>query len=259
MNDQNLHAKIKASWENPEHTRLRITPRYADTEYPVFTDLNEFIKQNGSQERLTILDFGAGNSPYKPHFPHADYRTADILDGPGLTYHIGANGQIHERDEVFDLILSTQVLEHVRDVPAYLAEAHRLLKKGGKLLLTTHGIWEEHGVPHDFQRWTEEGMKRDLTAANFHEIEVFKLTSGFRATLFIFIKGLFIAMPPRPLLARFFFKAFRFTISRLFPFFYRVSDRYWPEEKITRAGQSDFNPASYIIIAALATKSFHEN
>src|SRR6185437_659641 len=186
MNQNSLDAKsgIRKSWENPEHVRLRVEPRHSDCDYLVFSDLNDFIRQNGSKEKIITLDFGAGNSPYRLYFPSADYRRADILDIPDLRYRIQSDGQINEHDEVFDLIISTQVLEHVRNVGQYLAEAHRLLKKGGRLLLTTHGTWEEHGVPYDFQRWTEEGMRRELAAANFSEVEIFKLTSGLRATVF---------------------------------------------------------------------------
>ena len=146
-------------WKSPLHLRLRIEPRYSDVEYPHFADLDEFMKANGSTAPLTLPDYGAGSSPYRLYFPNSDYRTADIPNIPGRRYQIGGDGRIGERDEVFDLVISTQVLEHVADVGTYLRESCRSLKRGGKLLVTTHGIWEEHGVPHDFQRWTEEGLR----------------------------------------------------------------------------------------------------
>jgi SAM-dependent methyltransferase len=255
MNMNNSGLSIQRSWEDPDHLRLRIQPRYTDSEYFVFSDLNDFIKQNGSKKKLMILDFGAGSSPYKLYFPNADYRRADILDVPNLQYHIGQDGRIREQDGIFDLIVSTQVLEHVHDVHQYLIEANRLLKKNGRLLLTTHGVWEEHGVPYDFQRWTEEGMNRDLAAAGFSTVKIFKLTSGLRAALFIFIKGLFAAAPPRQWAAKLFFKSFRYTVSKTFPLLYRACDEFWPEEKIFQAGQLHVNnPSLYIIIAAIATK-----
>lgn len=254
MSNKDQEDQIKESWENSEHLRLRINPRPSDAEYPVFSDLNDFIRANGSQEKITVLDYGAGSSPYKPYFPQADYRRADIMETPGLRYRIGSDSRIAERDEVFDMIVSTQVLEHVEDVNAYLAESFRLLKKGGRLLVTTHGIWEEHGVPHDYQRWTEEGIKRDLKAVGYSDITVYKLTCGLRGSLFLFIRGLFAAKTPASLFARLLFKSIRSTISRIYPLFYRLCDKYYPEDRIVKASPSTGNPTFYIIIAAVAKK-----
>ena len=45
-------------------------------------------------------------------------------------------------DKVFDVVFSSEVLEHVFDVAGTLTEYHRLLDDGGKLVLTTpyHGV-----------------------------------------------------------------------------------------------------------------------
>jgi len=200
------------------------------------------------------LDYGAGASPYKKYFPKADYRTADLINIPSLTYRFGLDSKITEKDEVFDLVLSTQVLEHVSDVDTYLSESYRLLKKGGTLLLTTHGVWEEHGVPYDFYRWNEAGFRRDLTRAGFSKITIFKLTCGFRAALFLFIQQLFLAKCPHGQPAKFTFKLFRFSISRILGFLYRISDKYWPDQQIVEVKQAKANPTFYIVIAAIAQK-----
>jgi SAM-dependent methyltransferase len=247
-------ARIMESWQNPEHLRLRIQPRRGDVQYPVLSDLNDFIRRNGSAEKIVVLDFGAGSSPYKMYFPNADYRRADILATPDLRYRIEPDSRIDEQAEVFDLVLSTQVLEHVENVNAYLEESFRLLKNGGVLLVTTHGIWEEHGVPYDFQRWTEEGLKRDLKIAGYIDIDIYKITCGLRGALFLFISNLFSARAPLTQPSRFIFKAFRTVVSRLFPLAYRWLDKYWPEDKIVKADNSAGNAAFHIIIAAIARK-----
>lgn len=249
-----LKEGIAKGWERPEHIRLRIQPAIHDSEYPVLGDLNEFIKRHGTTDKIRILDFGAGASPYKIYFPNADYRRADIIKTPGLDYEIDANSRIDEESETFDLIISTQVLEHVENTRAYLAESLRLLKKSGKLLVTTHGIWEEHGVPYDFQRWTEAGMMRDLKAVGFDGITIFKTTCGLRAGTFFFIKTLFAAKPPDRQPGRLFFKIFRTSISKIFPFIYRLSDKFWPEERIEQVTTNSPSSAFYAIIAATARK-----
>jgi SAM-dependent methyltransferase len=38
---------------------------------------------------------------------------------------------------MFDFVISFQVIEHIKDDQLFISEAHRVLKKGGKLLLST--------------------------------------------------------------------------------------------------------------------------
>ena len=42
-----------------------------------------------------------------------------------------------------------------------------LLKPGGFLVLTTHGLFGDHGCPYDFQRWTADGLRLLLERAGF--------------------------------------------------------------------------------------------
>jgi SAM-dependent methyltransferase len=254
MNEKNPISPIQDSWGNPEHVRLRIHPRFTDQDFFHFADLNAFIQQNASSEKITLLDYGAGSSPYRVYFPQADYRRADVIEMPGLRYAIRPDSTVPEADETFDLILSTQVTAHVGNPEVYFRECFRLLKPGGKLLLTTHGIWEEHGVPYDFQRWTEQGMRRDLMAAGFLRPDIYKLTCGFRALMFLFTRTYFSITPPKSRMPRFLFKGLRFVYSRLFPMIYRACDRYWPGEKIVKADDGLPTAPFYIVIAALAEK-----
>lgn len=241
-------------WKDLEHVRMRASPRHSDADYFHFADLNEFIQRHASSQKIIVLDYGAGASPYKTYFPNADYRKADIVPLPEIRYRIAENSTIPEADNTFDVILSTQVAEHVRNPEVYFKECFRLLKPGGKLLLTTHGIWEEHGVPYDFQRWTEQGMRRDLTAAGFQKPQIYKLTCGIRALMHLFTRTWFDTTPPRPLWPKYCFKAFRLIYSRLFPFVYSFCDTYWPEDKIVHAEEGAPTPTFYIVIAAVAQK-----
>lgn len=70
-------------------------------------------------------------------------------------------------DETYDSLISIQVLEHVEDVHGYLLEANRVLKKGGTLILSTHGWWTYHPYPTDFWRWTRAGLQKVLVDHGF--------------------------------------------------------------------------------------------
>lgn len=240
-------------WDNPILIQSKTHPCYSHCDYLHLADLNEFMKDRASSEPLTILDYGAGASPYRCYFPNADYRRADITGAPSLYYKIEPNSTVPELDNTFDLIISTQVAEHVVSPELYFKECLRLLKPGGRLILTTHGIWDEHGSPYDFQRWTDAGLLRDLQHSGFQKIALYKLTCGLRATLVILTRSLFEAIPPASVMRRFLFKAFRWAYSRVFPSIYKLSDSWWAQDRIVEVGEGK-TPVWYIVIAAVAYK-----
>lgn len=115
-----------------------------------------------------VLDYGCGDMPYRPLFVArgATYIGADV---PGNSHAdlVIVDGRIPVADASFDVVLSTQVLEHVPDPVAYLAEARRVLRSGGTFLLSTHGVWPYHPHPGDYWRWTREGLVRVVEDAGF--------------------------------------------------------------------------------------------
>lgn len=81
------------------------------------------------------------------------------------------------REEAFDCVLCTQVLDDVPEPAQALKEWARILRFGGALLLTVPQSWGEHDRPHDFWRFTEDGLRYLLTAAGF-EVEVIDRRGG---------------------------------------------------------------------------------
>ena len=91
----------------------------------------------------------------------------------------------------YDCVLSTQVLEHVLSPTAYLAEAYRVLRPGGHLLLSTHGLFEDHFCPYDYWRWTVYGLRKLVEETGFKIDRILKLTTGPRAAMFLAERELF--------------------------------------------------------------------
>ena len=197
---EELHdAKLKQAIVERE-IRARLFPKPGDPLYIHLSDLLLAMRKGATTEPVTLLDYGAGLSPYRTLFPNGRYRTADVANTEtfcdGLIgtparneffaspdYVILPDGCIPEESNTFDYILSTQVLEHVPNPEGHLAECFRLLKPGGRLFLTTHGSYEDHASPYDYRRWTADGLKYDLQKTGFEILSLDKLTTGPRAIM----------------------------------------------------------------------------
>lgn len=254
MTNQSLPPAAEDHWNDPIHEKQKTESSRSDFDYPHYADLNRFIKGFATDKALVVLDYGAGASPYRKYFPNADYRRADITGAPNLNYQIGDDSVIAEHDECFDLILSTQVAEHLPQPDTYFKECHRLLRPDGRLVLTTHGIWEEHGSPYDFQRWTANGLRRDLERAGFRRLRIYKITCGLSAMMLFFSRVLFATTAPEVPWRRALFKGFRYAYSKLFPNIYEIAERWWPDQAIVESREDDDGPVWYIVIAAVAEK-----
>jgi len=157
-------------------------------------------------------------------FPQAEYRRADFLETGKLDYQLAGDARVPEKDAQFDLVLSTQVLEHVPEPQVYLSECFRLLKPGGSLFLTTHGVFEDHGCPYDFQRWTADGLDRDLLKAGFQNRRIRKLTTGPRAVLFLMGTSLDGFYGRRRTAASLLFTCYRRLFNRFRPRIHTLAD-----------------------------------
>lgn len=151
-----------------------------------------------------VLDYGCADAPYRRLFPPTvDYVGADLPGNPLASLQINSDGTVPAASESFDAVISTQVLEHVEDPGLYLAECRRVLRPGGRMLLSTHGIMVYHPDPVDYWRWTGAGLRRAVSSAGF-EVERFEGIMGLAATgLQLFQDAVWwrLASPLRPLLA----------------------------------------------------------
>ncbi|MDJ1468596.1 class I SAM-dependent methyltransferase [Cytophagaceae bacterium DM2B3-1] len=168
------------------------------------TVIQKFLKNS---KNLVLADYGCGNTPYQPLLhPHVkEYIGIDLEENKRAAIHITPTGKIQMGDNEVDIVLSTQVLEHVVDPPFYLSEAKRILKSDGMLILTTHGYWMFHPDPTDYWRWTSAGLQK-LISENGFEVIYFKGIIGRAAMgLQLFQDGFLFKIPKfsRPLLALF--------------------------------------------------------
>lgn len=117
-----------------------------------------------------VLDIGAGTCPYRSLFSHCDYRAHDFKQYTGvklggtsdygkIDYESDIN-HIPVPDSSFDAILCTEVLEHAPEPIEALREMSRILKPGGRLLLTAPLGSGLHQLPfHYYGGFTPEWYK----------------------------------------------------------------------------------------------------
>lgn len=146
------------------HSRYTLLSRFRKSlqslikNYPI-TSLNDGI----------LVDLGCGNMPYRPLFLDIvhKYVSVDLKTNRVADIHFDKYGKSPLPDKYANIVLSTQVLEHVPNPHLYLKECRRILKPYGKLILTTHGHWPYHPDPHDYRRWTCEGLRKEVIDAGF--------------------------------------------------------------------------------------------
>jgi peptidoglycan/LPS O-acetylase OafA/YrhL/SAM-dependent methyltransferase len=89
-------------------------------------------------------------------------------------------------DASVDAVVCLEVLEHVSRPQDALSEFARVLRSGGTMLFSMPFLYPIHDAPHDFQRLTEYGLRRDFDAAGFDIVRMEKRGHAVRtATLLL--------------------------------------------------------------------------
>ena len=115
--------------------------------------VREFLKE--LPPTGVAVDLGAGRSPFKPKFPAAwRYVTVDPFSPADYASLADLPADLQA-----DLIVMTEVLEHIPNPETILKEAYLHTTRGGRLLITVPFNARVHGAPNDFRRWTPSGLE----------------------------------------------------------------------------------------------------
>jgi SAM-dependent methyltransferase len=151
--------------------------------YFLLRDIREGI---GEHAKGHLLDLGCGNKPYQPLYSTRTTSSVgcDIIQSDRNRVDVICPvTELAFEDAVFDTVLCTQVLEHVFEHDKMMQEIYRVLKPGGKLILTVPFAWELHEEPYDFFRYTKHGLKQLFTSNGF-EIDYIKPNGGKWAAVY---------------------------------------------------------------------------
>ena len=119
-----------------------------------------------------VLDVGGARrrGRFRPP-PGARWLVADLTPalGPDVAADVVA---LPFRDGAFDAIKITEVLEHVPDPAAALAECGRVLRARGHVVISAPFLERLHGDPSDYGRYTETMWRRLLQAARLEPVSI---------------------------------------------------------------------------------------
>ena len=142
------------------------------------------IKQaNNIPNDSKVLDVGAGGCPHRKLFSHCEYFTQDFVqlsnvqiqnqEGYGKIDFVSDILNIPVPDKSYDVILCTEVIEHIPDPISAIKEISRILKPGGTLLITAPLQSGLHQEPYHFYGgYTKYWYQKFLTENNFYDIDI---------------------------------------------------------------------------------------
>jgi SAM-dependent methyltransferase len=141
----------------------------------------EFFIENTQKEEFEnkrILEVGSKyvNGSVRPliekFFKPREYIGVDIEEGKFVDIVCNAENLVdYFGKETFDVVIATELLEHVKDWRKVINNIKEVLKPNGYIYLTTRSRrFSYHGYPYDFWRYEIEDMKEI-----FKDFEIIKL------------------------------------------------------------------------------------
>lgn len=184
-----------------------------------------------------VVDLGCGKRPFEPDMPR------QVRSYIGLDWNHSLHGQHCDVIADFrfplpltsgsvDWVMCIEVLEHVPEPQEVLAEAHRVVRSGGGIILSVPFQWWVHEEPWDYYRFTRHGLHYLLTKAGFAEIAV-EPVSGFWSMWLLKLNYQLSRLVRGPIYVR------RIVRAILIPFWWVSQvvaprlDRMWPEPRET--------------------------
>lgn len=129
--------------------------------------IEDFLGTHRADVQGRVLEMG--DPGYTVKFGDNRVTKSDVLNyvegNPKATIVADLTNAPHIPDNTFDCIIITQTLQMIYDIHAVIAELHRILKPGGVVLATSHGITKvarREGVDDWGEYWnfTTQGSKR---------------------------------------------------------------------------------------------------
>ena len=129
-------------------------------------------------EGKEVIEIGARdvNGSIRPvieNWHPAKYIGVDIQEGRGVDVICDAEEVLNKfGKESFDVVISNEMFEHIRDWKKVISNIKNICKPGGIILVTTRSKgFFYHGFPYDFWRFEIDDMKHIFSDCNILKLE----------------------------------------------------------------------------------------
>lgn len=139
------------------------------------TDLHRLFEQMFDKylpQNAILYDIGCGQKPFAGYLKGKiqSHIGVDLEDGfykPEQVDLIGTAYDVPAEDSCADVVISSQVIEHLEKPIQAISETHRILKPGGRFFLSFPFLYPQHAQPRDFMRYTEFYLKDEIASDKF--------------------------------------------------------------------------------------------
>lgn len=116
--------------------------------------LEVFLRTHASSKKT--LDIGSRKGKHSAYFPNITTIDINPDHGPDIVADAHA---LPFPDASYEVVICSEVLEHVKDPAQVLRELRRVLVPGGLLLLSTRFLFPIHEAPDDRWRFTQYNLR----------------------------------------------------------------------------------------------------
>ncbi len=160
---------------------------------------NQWLRERCTNLEGHVISIGSGNDSdgqgnlYRNYFTHASsYTTSEVSGEYACDLILDIRSMPEIKNESYDCIYCSGVLEHVDDYQSGINEITRILRVDGVLLLGLPFRQALHLIPYDYWRFTEYGIRHMLqNSYNIIDIDpIDNSVEGFPAAYWVMARKL---------------------------------------------------------------------
>jgi SAM-dependent methyltransferase len=120
-------------------------------------NLDRLCREYASTKKSLIIH--SEDVDYRPYFPNAYTVTKRADHNPDLICDLYYTDLCKIPDESYEIVVCTGLLEHIPQPSDLIADLHRILTPGGKLVISASAVFSFHECPDNFFHFTPYGFR----------------------------------------------------------------------------------------------------